>query len=424
MVHGFKLENPHRTLSRILLQVGISALVLIALLDPTDFMLHMKAPVFATVFLIWFYRQLILSRRMDGERRQKLPRHVWITTLGIAVVIPMVWSMIGLLDSDLHSGDAPLRLLKTFLFFSIVLVLISEEIDLISYINKLSIVLALATIAMVVMNLVFPVLFIGVSLFVADKGNGVISPDRNLFGLGIGEFYYGACPIMVFPFAHYCDRVSQYGGRRFLSVMMCFLFGAALLLSGARAEILATLSIAFVFALKYIRRASGWAPVLIVGAIIFMVGAAAAIPKFADTQENSNALKLKHVHSYYEEFGAKPAVLLSGEGANSAFYSEGFEVWTTVTEVTYFELVRVFGLPMVILFVAGLLWIAYSLFAQGLLPVGLAFLGFLGIAASNPLLVGSTGFLVVAAMYEQAVSHTDRSLQPYNRFRLWGPAYS
>jgi hypothetical protein len=422
MMHALELDEQHRTTSRVLLQAAISLLVLIALVDVSDMMLHLKAPAFVTVFFIWFYRQFTISRRMDRERHHKLPRHVWMTTLGVTVVVPMLWISIGLLNSDLHSGDAPLGLLKTFLFFSIVLVLVSEEIDLISYILKLSIALAVATIAVFVIGLISPELSLGIGLFVAGKGNGLITPNRTLFGVEFGEVYYGGCPIMVFPFAYYCDLVSQYGLSKLSSVFMCSLFGIALLLTGARADILVALSIALIFALRYIRRVSGWVPALIVGLMVVIFAAAIVIPDFTDKKEVSNAVKLKHIHSYYEEFSARPAVLLSGEGANTAFYSDGFGVWTTVTEVTYFELVRVFGLPMVFLFVFGLLWIGYSLFAHGLLPIGVAYLGFLVIAASNPLLVGSTGFLVIAAMYEQAVRCSGRPLPRHNQFRLWGHA--
>lgn len=205
-------------------------------------------------------------------------------------------------------------------------------------------------------------------------------------------------------------------------MMMCLLFGAALFLSGARANILALLSIILIFTLRHLRRRGGWAPVLIVGTLIVILASATIMPKFTDTQEGSNAIKLKHIHSYEEEFGAELTALLWGEGANSAFYSEGFEKWTTVTEVTYLELARVFGLPMAFLFGVGLLWIGFRIFANGFLPIGLAYMGYLGIAGSNPLLINSTGFLVIAAMYEQAVRHPDASLSAHTRFRLWGPA--
>jgi MFS family permease len=417
-----ELEKPHKTPSRVLLEVAVSALVLLSLLDTSGAILHLKEPVFATIFLIWIYRQMIPSSRIDRERRQKLPRYIWIVALGVAVVVPFISTMIGLLTSDLHSGEAPLGVMKSFLFFSIVLVLISEEIDLISYIVKLSPALAMATIGLVVLSLFSPELFLGVSFFIEDKKNGIFWPGRNLLGLGIGEFVYGACPIMIFAFSYYFDRATQYGVRKLSSVLMCSLFSVALILSGARADILAALSIALILTIRKVRRASGWVPALTLGAIVAVLAAVTVIPNFTDMEEGSNAIKLKHIHSYNKEFSSRPAVLLFGEGANSAFYTEGFESWTILTEVTYLELVRVYGLPMVILFAAGLLWIGYRLFANGLFTMGLAFFAFLGIAGTNPLIVSSTGFLAIAAMYEQAVRQVDRPLPRRNHFRLRGSA--
>jgi hypothetical protein len=226
-----KLEKPHKTPSRVLLQVAISVLVLLSLLDTSNEMLQSKVPVFITVFLIWIYRQMIPSRRIDRERRRKLPRYVWIVAFGVSFVVPFIATMVGMLTSDLHSGTAPLGVMKSFMFFSIVLVLISEEIDFISYIVKLSIALAVLTIALVAINMFSPELFLGVSLFIVEKGNGVILPGRDLLGLGLGEFYYGACSIMIFSFSYYFDRATQYGERKLSSVLMCSLFGVALILS-------------------------------------------------------------------------------------------------------------------------------------------------------------------------------------------------
>jgi hypothetical protein len=414
--------KPRRTPSGILLHAAVILLVTIALIDASDMMLHLKLPAFAAVFLVWFYRQLNLNRRMDRERSQSMPWHVWITVLTVAGAIPLLWVLTGLLKSDLHSGEAPFGLVKTFLFFSIVLVAISEKINLINYINRLSVILALVTIAMFVISLASPDVSLIISGYVAGKGNGLVAANRTLFGVETGEFYYSACPIMIFPFTFYLNRWTQNGGRKFASVFLCLLFGTALLLTGARAEILTTLGLVVLFLLRQTRRRLGWGPALIASVLVTLFAAATVIPSFTDTKEVSNAVKLKHIHSYYEEFSHKPGILFSGEGANSAFYSEGFEAWSTITEVTYLELVRVFGLPMMLMFFAGMLWIVYSLFANGFQATGLAFLGFLGIAASNPLLVGSTGFLVLAAVYEQALSKGEGFVPSPNQFRLWGNA--
>jgi hypothetical protein len=150
------------------------------------------------------------------------------------------------------------------------------------------------------------------------------------------------------------------------------------------------------------------------------VGAAVVMPKFADTKEGSNAIKLNHLRSYMSEFDNRPASLLLGQGANSSFYSEGFQSWTTVTELTYLEFIRIFGLPVSILFAAWLGWLAHSLFKRGSIAIGLAYVTYLAIAASNPLLINSTGFLVLASMYEQATKPCSSTPTKRIGFRLWG----
>jgi hypothetical protein len=400
--------------SRLLLQMAIAVLVFVSLIDPSDMMLHLKAPFFASVMLVWLYRQIRMGHRIDQERSQKLSRAVWITVLIITVVIPSGWSLIGFLNFDLHSGDAPFGLLRSFLFFSIALVLVSERIGLASLLIKWSVLIALLTLVMVAINLFSNQLFFGLYAFIMDKQNGVITPERDPIGLGIGEFYYASCPIMIFSFAYYCERMLQYATHRVRSIAMSLLFGAALLLTGARADILAMAAVAAFLMLIRIRKGAGLAATFLVGATIIAVGAGMVLPRFADKQEGSNAIKLGHFYSYIEEFDSRSAVLLVGEGANSAFYSQGFEKWTVVTELTYLELIRIFGLPMVGLFGVGLSWIAYRLFANGFTALGLAYVGYLGVAASNPLLLNSTGFLVIAAMYEQAVKDTGPPLRLSN----------
>jgi MFS family permease len=297
------------------------------------------------------------------------------------------------------------------------LVLVSERIGLASLLIKWSVLIVLLTLVMVAINLISYELFFGIYAFIMDKQNGIVTPERDPIGLGIGEFYYASCPIMIFSFAYYCQRMFQYATDRVRSIAMSLLFGVALLLTGARANILAMLAVAAFLMLMRIRKSAGLASTFLVGAAIIIIGAGTVLPKFANKQEGSNAIKLGHFYSYIDEFDFKPTVLLMGEGANSAFYSQGFEKWTTVTELTYLELIRIFGLPMLGLFGVGLSWIAYRLFANGFTALGLAYVGYLGIAASNPLLLNSTGFLVIAAMYEQAVKDAGPPLRLSNNLQ-------
>jgi hypothetical protein len=260
-------------------------------------------------------------------------------------------------------------------------------------------------------------------MFIMDHQNGIITPERAIPGLGLGELYYSTCPVMIFPFSWSCSRLmGERGGHRLGAAFLCLVFGAALLLSGARADVLAALAVVLFFGLKKIRRGAGWGAALLTGVLIATAVGATVVPRFVNPQQGSNAIKLEHIHSYEEEFSTRPGVLLWGEGANSAFYTEGFQQWTTVTEVTYLELVRIFGLPMAALLCAGMLWIAWRLLTWGDAATGLAFLAYLGIAGSNPLLLNSTGFLVIGAAYVHALRCRDEIQQPELEEERWGRA--
>jgi hypothetical protein len=411
----------HQTATGLMLRGCVVMLVVVLLADPSGAMLHLKMTFFALVMLLWTYRQFRVSGLMDRERDRNLDLSVWTTTLAVAVVIPFIWTMIGMFASNVHSGDEPLGLLKSFLFFSIVPVLMSEGIDLMPIIGRASLLVAAITFLLVAISLVSRELLTGVMLFIMDQKNGIITPERNV--LGLGEFYYATCPVMIFPFTWYCSRMMERRPGRLGAGILCAVFGAALVLSGARADILAVLGILLFFTLRKIRQRVGWAAALIVGVLTLTVATATVVPKFVDPKQGSNAIKLGHIHSYEEEFSRKPDVLIWGEGANSAFYSEGFQEWTTVTEVTWLELVRIFGLPMVLLFGAGLLWIAWRLFSRGAVAIGLAFVAYLGIAGSNPLILNSLGFLVVAAAYVHALQCAE-DRQPWSASGVWGKPLS
>lgn len=383
------------TTSRRVLQLTVVTLVFTALLDPGDLILHMKVPAFAAMIFVW------LLRRGFGGRI--MTQGMLSINLAIAVVIPLMWTIFGMMNHNAHNGGAQFGTLKSFLFLLIVPVLLSDDIDLASLIIRMGSLVALLTIAMLAVSLFSPVLFAALYAFTLDKGNALIDPSRDLLGPGIGMFYYKSSCLMIFPFSYYCSRLFQRGSGWLLPLLMCSLFGTALLISGTRANILAVLFVGGAMVLLWIRRTGGWVTSLAVGVLGVFLVAATVIPKYADTQEQGNAVKLGHFRSYEQEFATRPSVLLWGEGAGTAFYTEGVQGWMTNSELTYLELIRVFGLPMTILFGAGMVWIGYRLFVDGGSPIALAYIAYVAISASNPLLISSTGLLAICAMWKQAV---------------------
>jgi hypothetical protein len=402
-----------------LLRALLYCLVLVALVDPADSLTRLKVPLFVSVMVVWLFRYV--RNRFGSAAAYNPPRYgLWLTAFVVSFVLPGIATVVGLLNTNIHTGDAPLSLAKSFLFFSIVPVLASEGSDLILVIMRLSFVVALITFAMVVVSFVWPVPFLLITDFLMDHKTAIITPDRDVTGLAAGEFYYASCPLLIFSFAYYLDHTLCNKKARIRNLFFSVCFGGALLLSGARANLLGALCLFFSLLLKRMLYRSGWAPAFILGSALLLVGAAVVMPKFADTKEGSNAIKLNHLRSYMSEFDNRPASLLLGQGANSSFYSEGFQSWTTVTELTYLEFIRIFGLPVSILFAAWLGWLAHSLFKRGSIAIGLAYVTYLAIAASNPLLINSTGFLVLASMYEQATKPCSSTPTKRIGFRLWG----
>jgi hypothetical protein len=392
-----------RSVSRLLLLFGICLLTFTALIDPADDIFHLKVPAFILVILVWLWRR--------GLSRSTLTLRAWIIVLVTGVAIPALWTLLGLLHRNIHGPDLNIGgTAKAFLFLFVLPVIVNEDIDLASLVSRMSCLVALLIVCLVGVSFFFPPVFEAFYAFSIEKNNAIITTSRDLLGIGVGQFYYKTSALLVFPFSYYCNRLTLPGSPQLLSLLMCVLYAMALLFSGARANYLSGLFIAGFFFIGYLGRKAGWMAALTVAFAGIILIASTMVAKLASPTEESNAVKLLHVRSYEQEFGAHPSLLLWGQGADTAFYSEGFQDWTLTTEVTYLELIRVFGIPVSALFLAGLLCLGRRLFQNRRWALWVAFVTYLIMSGSNPLLISSTGFLAICAIWKEAeYPSTDRS---------------
>lgn len=405
------LITSSRSVSRLLLLFGICLLTFAALIDPADEIFHLKVPAFILIILVWLWRR--------GLARIRLTLRVWAIVLIAGVLIPALWTLLGLLRWNIHGPGLTLGgTAKAFLFLFVLPVIVSEDIDLASLVSRMSCLVALLIFCLVGVSFFFPPVFEAFYAFSIEKNNAIISASRDLLGIGLGQFYYKTSALLVFPFSYYCNRLTLPGSRKFLSLLMCVFYAVALLFSGARANYLGGLFIAGFFLIGYLGRKAGWLAALTVAFAGIILIASTMAAKLASPTEESNEVKLLHVRSYEQEFGAHPSLLLWGQGADTAFYSEGFQGWTSTTELTYLELIRVFGIPVTALFLAGLLCLSRRLFQDRRFDLWTAFVTYLVMSASNPLLISSTGFLAICAVWKEVeCPSTDTSA-----FRLPEPA--
>lgn len=377
--------------SKYILIVSLSALVGTALIDPSDEMLHLKMPLFILVLIIWAAR--VASRMVNpGGTRE------WVAILLFAFILPGWASIVGLLGSSLPIGDPHFAILKSSAVIMLIPVITTEKIDMTKHIVKWSFLVAAFTLALALISLVAPLIFDGIYEFASQKDN-VMFGSRNSLGLGIGDFYYKTVAVLVFPVAYFIKKLL-YRPEKLISCTMVAIFLAAILCSESRATAIGTFIVIAFLVFQKLKIKVGLEVAVTILLIILTASGCYSISFFRPS-EYSNAIKLGHIHSYAVLFNDHPTYLLWGQGADTEFYSQGFQAKTTVTELSYLELVRQFGIPVTMLILAALLFPALELTRRSNSASYLAipYCAYLFEAGTNPLLISSTGLLIVSAIW-------------------------
>lgn len=387
----------------------------VSLVDPLDQIFHSKSALFLSILAVWFFRAG-LQLTKPGTRA------MWAGLTGYGLLIPFLATTVGLLRGRYPAEGVRFSTIEMFLMLFLIVVITSEEIDLVSVIARECILVALITIGITIAALVSPVLYGGIYEFTAAKQTAYLSLSTDRILGGVGSFYYKTSATMILPLAYSLHRVYTQRGGRATHLILTLLYTSALVFSGARANVLGAGAILALFTIWKIRQRAGWWTALPVALVIFGITSVLYLPKALNPTEASNSVKLEHWNSYLAEFEAHPSYLLIGEGADTEFYSSGFEEKTTITELTYMELLRNFGIPVAMLLIAGLLWPLVWLAGGRARAAGISYLGvpygvYLLMSASNPLLLNTTGMLVVISIWGAVLMVRQRASagQPLSR---------
>lgn len=117
---------------------------------------------------------------------------------------------------------------------------------------------------------------------------------------------------------------------------------------------------------------------------------------FFYAEEHSLAIKAGHVDSYVTLFADNPGIILTGWGLGQGFYTSGFDAFVQVTELVYLDMIRIWGLPLVAVFIFNL---SLPVWLKTTKPIfRIAGLGYLIVAGTNPLLISSTGFTAMLVL--------------------------
>ena len=136
----------------------------------------------------------------------------------------------------------------------------------------------------------------------------------------------------------------------------------------------------------------------------FVIGIYIAYMAIIDPDSNSTNIKFGHIESYLDLFQSKWEYLIFGMGPGAFFYSKGFGTMTSLTEWTYIEIVRMYGLVGLFFFLC-LLIIPIVRYNIKKIPIkywqsiALGYIVFLISCMSDPWLIGSPGLICILFIY-------------------------
>lgn len=376
--------------------------ILILTLDPTSAILHMK-----DIFFVLLVGYNAVCFRPDYS---KLP--LIIAAFSVVVV---AWVFATVQDVILDM-DATIALVKSLT--PMVLLLWIREYDLLQLARVPVVIASLLVVTLFWIITIVPATEGPIYFFFNTMGNDTIMMSwRSFLGIELFTMYYKSIVSFILIFAVFISVSFNPEKRNWRIILSMLIVLHAFVISGTRSTMLLPFFLFGMIAYREYKDARYFKYILY--PLIFILGVAFVVLLFMlimEKDESSNIIKYAHLYSYWELFREHPQYLLFGQGPGSAFYSSGFLRVTTVTEWTYIELIRYFGIFSLVIVYAFFrplvrMWkdrgdnLSYALFW--------AYLAYLAIAGTNPLLLSSTGMLVllIAYSYEEKLKRKERCIQ-------------
>ena len=369
--------------------IGISLnllLVISVVLDPTDLWFHIKVPAFVLVFFFNITRNKISF-----------------------IYVPLIFFTIYLITFSFQQCflsipvdiNASKNILKSFLF--LVLLPFVNVKNRTSLFKIFYIVFLLYAFFCVFIS-IFLHLNYGKAAFLFWKFpySSTVWSDYNFTihnRVFLGREFYGifakSSPLATLPFVYSLYLFFFYKKR--IYIFNSLIFCLFLYFSSTRTNILMAVAIPCMMFIYYLYKEKNYflfQLCLIFGFAVVMI----LLVKFVkDPAGGSTSIKALHKASYMNLFSEHPTrYILIGDGPGALFYTEATKSFEAGTELTYYDLIRLYGLlftflifltffyPIFILFNSRDNKLAFTFFV--------GFTGFLLIAGTNPYLIGSTGF--------------------------------
>jgi hypothetical protein len=382
--------------------------LIICIFDPADEIIGAKVMVFVA---IWFAMGIsVLLSREDIT----LPPGLVMYITGF-VAIPLL-SIICYYAFDGRQPFEGFAMLKGYFLVSLAIVLVLSKIDLLPQLCAVLTILASLVIALFIAIWLEPGLYD--TLKSPAEAAGLLILDRRIYGDNFEflQVYFVTTPMLVISIAYYFDRAMSVRDtrRKLLFSAVAGINIAGMFLAGSRNNIFVSVLQPFLLWPLYTRRPALYLFCSFAALALATLPFADYLAGFLDPAESANTIKLAIIQDYSQIFG-DPVTLLFGQGlgAYQLWSGKPFEPFAYITELTYLEMLRNFGLVGAIAMMGLLLFPAGSAARnrdRKDISLAIAWLLYLVMCASNPNLFSSMGMLILAALIANIFQARDRKL--------------
>lgn len=375
-------------------QIGNCLLMLLVLLfvaDPTNTILGLKNLVFALLFIYSF-----IFFKADWSKL-------------VYFLIPVITVSISWLLATMRGQNMDTEELKALYtaFVPLLLLMWVDKYDIV----RLS-VLPVTVAAVIVLFLFWLIFFVPILEgpiyeYMWNHDGTIMMSNRYFLGIKVFCMYPKSTAAFMPVFGYVLYKTVDKECRTFGYVIVTLLLFHLFMISGTRSSVL--LPLFFTCAVLFIFYRNGrytryiFYPAAFVFCLLFFMLLTLLL---MESNEPSNLVKYAHLTSYKELFNSNPEYLILGQGPATEFYSMGFRKMTLKTEWTYLELVRNYGvlcLPILYVILSPLFrLIKLARKYDSAIPMAFAYVTYLIIAGTNPLLMSSTGMLVLLSAYSYA----------------------
>lgn len=364
-----------------------------AVFDPMGGLYNLR---FLSLFSVLFCMMILTLVRPPRKISLSLPV---ITILYLAVVMPFY----GLLIYLVRGGWAG-PFIDTSYLASAVLILTSFI-----YADSRLVLRGLASMLLVLRMLVATILCVqGSILFSLGDDWFNFFLQRQVAFIGVREYagfefpylYFVASPLLIYLASYDSWRLIKKPSLQ--SVSMCALTVLTLGLTGTRSHMAIAVLIVPIFFLYYHKKYLMWLLPIILFALIFLftIIPLDLLAAIFSSQEGSNSFKISMIQNYSNIFD-NPISFIFGQGYNAIAWSGdlasmvGQNSGASKSELTYLELIRVYGLIVALpfLWILGLIYFRVIRLSKDYSWLGLAFLISLANASLNPYLFSTNGLL-------------------------------